>query len=344
MTNTCCFSGGIQGKNDLWAVPDRARLPFSQARPVQLTNNPVNFDIPVASPDGTKIFALSTWQRGELVHYDQKAGAWRPFLNGISAGAVDTSRDGKWVAYVRHPEATLWRSRVDGSDARLLTFPPYIVDGPHWSPDGKQIAYRAGLPQRPKHIFIVPAGGGPSRELFPGDSGRPEEGIPTWSADGKSIVFGRLHYSPGTIAIYILELATGKISVVPGSGGLWTPRWSPDGRFLAALIPTSDSSVSTGLMLFDFSTRQWKTLLYDAINDPAWSRDGKFIYFNTNDPERVVKRVRVSDGHIDKIVDLKDFTPEWGSFGVYFGLAPDDSPMMLRKVHETEIYAMDVKW
>jgi len=97
-------------------------------------------------------------------------------------------------------------------------------------------------------------------------------------------------------------------------------------------------------VLFDFSTCKWKTLLHDAINDPAWSRDGKFIYFNTNDPERAVKRVRISDGRIEKIVDLQDFIPEWGSFGVYFGLAPDDSPMMLRKVHETEIYAMDVKW
>jgi len=94
-------------------------------------------------------------------------------------------------------------------------------------------------------------------------------------------------------------------------------------------------------MLFDFPTQKWKTLLHDAINDPAWSRDGKFIYFNTNDPKAAVKRVRISDGRIEKIVDLKSFSPEWGPFGLYFGLAPDNSPMMLRKVHETEIYSLD---
>ena len=338
------FSAAVNGRQNLWAVADRARLPFSNPELIHLTNTPADFIAPVASADGKKIFALSTWQRGELVRYDLKAGAWLPFLNGISAGAVDTSRDGKWITYIRHPEGTLWRSRVDGSEARQLTFPPYAADGPHWSPDGKQIAYRSGLQQKAKHIFLISADGGAPRELLPGDANRPEEGIPTWSYDGKSIVFGGLHYSPDRIAIHIVDLATRKVTRVPGSEGLWTPRWSPDGRSLLALTAASDSSVSTSLMLFKFSTRKWKMLLRDAINDPAWSRDGNFIYFNTNDPEPAVKRVRMSDRRIEKIVDLKSFSTEWGPFGVYFGLAPDDSPMMLRRVHETEIYSLEVKW
>ena len=33
----------------------------------------------------------------------------------------------------------------------------------------------------------------------------------------------------------ILDLASQKVTVVPGSVGMYSPRWSPDGRYLAAL-------------------------------------------------------------------------------------------------------------
>jgi hypothetical protein len=45
------------------------------------------------------------------------------------------------------------------------------------------------------------------------------------------------------------------------------------------------------------------------------------------------------------VVGIIDF-PRAASptFGTWFGLAPDDSPLMLREIHETEIFALDVKW
>ena len=47
-----------------------------------------------------------------------------------------------------------------------------------------------------------------------------------------------------------LDLKTHELTTLPGSEGLFSPRWSLDGRYLAAL--TSDSRK---LMLFDFETR-----------------------------------------------------------------------------------------
>ena len=58
----------------------------------------------------------------------------------MSAGEV-VSRDGKWTPSVSYPDATLWRSRVDGSERLRLTFSPVSAFLPHWSPDGTQIAY-----------------------------------------------------------------------------------------------------------------------------------------------------------------------------------------------------------
>src|SRR5947209_509922 len=339
------FSNTTNNKGDLWAIPDGMRVPFADRKPVQLTNTPVDFFAPVASHHDKMIFAQGSMLRGELVRYDKHARAWLPFLDGISAGSLDFSRNGKWVAYVRHPEGTLWRSRVDGTEPQQLTFPPYTVDSPHWSPDGQRIAYRASIPGQTRKIYLISAEGGVPEKLLSDPNDGKDEGVPTWSADGRTIVFGSLHYSPDKISIHKVDVSTRQYSQIPGSQGLWTPRWSPDGRFLLALTADSTSPISKSLMLFDFSTCKWKTLLHDAINDPAWSHDGRFIYFNTGAPDPAVKRVRRDGSGIQTVVDLKNFTPEYGSsFGLYFGVAPDGSPLMLRKVLETEIYKMDVRW
>lgn len=342
------FSSSVNGKSDLWSIPDRANwLPFSHPNPVRLTDNPVEFYAPTSSPDGTKIFGLGRVKRGELARYDWKAGAWLPFVGGMSAGALDFSRDGQWIVYVKYPEGTLWRSRVDGSDPLQLTFGPNTADGPHWSPDGRQIAFRSSLPGQPRRIFLISADGGVPTELLPGNENRKEEGIPTWSADGRLIAFGELRYDAKNIAIHVVELATGRVTTVPGSERLWTPRWSPSGRYLLALKSGGAFSNSPALLVFDFHTQKWRTLAERQINEPVWSHDEKYIYFDVvqSRADDAIWRARVADGKIERVVGIIDF-PRAASptFGTWFGLAPDDSPLMLREIHETEIFALDMKW
>jgi len=68
------------------------------------------------------------------VRYDVKLHAFVPYLGGISAEFLDFFKDGQWVAYVAYPQGTLWRSRIDGSEALQLTFPPVSVVYPRWCP------------------------------------------------------------------------------------------------------------------------------------------------------------------------------------------------------------------
>jgi len=60
--------------------------------------------------------------------------------------------------------------------------------------------------------------------------------------------------------------------VLPGSDGLFAPRLSPGGRYVAA------SSLSQSrLLLFDFMTRKWMELArFKRMHNPAWSRDERF--------------------------------------------------------------------
>jgi len=74
--------------------------------------------------------------RGEMQRLDPASGRPAPYLGGLSAADLAVSADGRWLAWVAFPEATLWRSRADGSDRLQLTVPPLSVNLPRFSPDG----------------------------------------------------------------------------------------------------------------------------------------------------------------------------------------------------------------
>lgn len=138
---------GLAG--DIWAVREGGELFHLGSRaPLRLTNGPMESWRTVFSPDGKRIFFEGRLDRGELVRYDPGTGQWFPYLAGLAATQVDFSRDGKWIAYLSYPDASIWRSAADGSQKLQLTAPPLKGENPRWSPDGTQIACLGGLPQR----------------------------------------------------------------------------------------------------------------------------------------------------------------------------------------------------
>ncbi len=174
-----------EGVFNVWAISESGWLRGREPQPVQLTFGPVSFQCAVASKDGKQIYALGRTPRGELSIYDAQAGMFRKYLNGISAGSTDFSSDGQWVAYVTHPQGNLWRSRLDGSDRRQLTFSPMgPVLVPRWSPDGRFLAFMEWGEQR--KIYLVSADGGAPMLLLSGDF---QPADPNWSPDGKFLAY-----------------------------------------------------------------------------------------------------------------------------------------------------------
>jgi Tol biopolymer transport system component len=166
-----------------------------------------------------------------------------------------------------------------------------------------------------------------------------------WSPDGNSLVFGASDVR-NSEPIQTIDLRSKSVSALPGSSGLFSPRWSPDGRFIAAM--TKETVFK--LMLFDFSSRKWTEVFGSQMSYPSWSHDGGYIYFqNWHDPikhigERIV-RLRLSDRRVENIVDVKDVgRPTTGTKIDWFGLAPDDSPLFARDISTSEIFALDVEW
>ncbi|HWJ46721.1 MAG TPA: hypothetical protein VNS62_03675, partial [Candidatus Udaeobacter sp.] len=90
---------------NIWIVPDRTEWWRKVSRtPVQLTTGPLQYGNPIVSKDGRKLFVVGVQPRAELVRYDAKSGSLVPFLDGVSAGDVEFSKDGDWVSYVSYPE------------------------------------------------------------------------------------------------------------------------------------------------------------------------------------------------------------------------------------------------
>jgi Tol biopolymer transport system component/DNA-binding winged helix-turn-helix (wHTH) protein len=332
------FQSDRDGRTDLWAVPESG-FPWKNAgsHPIQLTAGPLEFEAPVPSNNGKQIFAIGNLGRTEIARYDLRNRHFLPYLPGTSAEGLTFSEDGEWVAYTSFPDGTLWRSRVDGSERVQLTFSPMRVLLPHWSPDGRQLVFFARNPGQPWSIFLLSSKGGTPKQVV---SEREDRVDPNWSPDGNSLVFGSSNVPNNPI--WIDDLRTGRVSTLPGSVGLFSPRWSPDGRYICAL----HSGRPFKLMLFDFTTQQWTQLIDDSDGYPTWSHDGQYIYFLGGDAHwsETINRIRLLDRRAEKIVDLKDQSRS-GSIGVeWFGLAPDDSPLVATDISTNEIYALDVQW
>ena len=156
---------------DLWALPEARGFRWRKRddQPIQLTAGPLDFQNPLPSKDGKEIFAIGSSHRAEVIRYDSRSGQFVPFLSGISAEGLAFSRDGQWVAYTSFPDGTLWRSKVDGSERRQLTFLPMRVLLPRWSPDGKQIAFNAILPGATWSVYLVSSEGGTSQRMLPSE-------------------------------------------------------------------------------------------------------------------------------------------------------------------------------
>jgi Tol biopolymer transport system component len=332
------FQSARNGANNVWAIPEK-RGPFRKTTglPVVLTAGPMNFLAPVPSKDGKKLFVIGEQARGELVRYDSKIRQFVPYLAGISAESVTFSRDGLWVAYVAYPEGTLWRSTLDGSGRLQLTFAPMRAFQPKWSPDGKRIAFMATPPGKRWQVYVVSVDGGNPQQMTTDER---NHGDPDWSPDGNSLMFGGLPFreNDNASAIYILDLKTHKVSTVPGSEGFFSPRWSPDGQYVAA--QTNDVQK---LVCFDFKSKKWNDWAkMSNFGYQNWSRDGKSFYFDgTVEGEPALYRLRVTYHKLDRLASLKDLGRLAGTFGSWTGLAPDDSPLALRDIGTQEIYALD---
>jgi serine/threonine protein kinase/Tol biopolymer transport system component len=328
------FSSRKAGEEGIWAVREKTGwFQGGSGRPVLLSTGPLNYVCAIPSRAGKQIFVTGEQVQAELTRYDAASGQLVPFLGGLPAEQMSSSRDGQWVAYVTYPDGELWRSKVDGSQKLKLASGARALLA-DWSPDGKRISFVARQPT--VALQVISVDGGTPESLPTGDS-------PTlahsWSPDGNTMVLGEWIGTKSPV-LRLLDLKTRQISIVPGSEGLIYPIWSPDGRYIAA---EAEVGPRQGGWLFEVTAHQWRKLpAAFNCNYWAWAHDSKYIYCDSpSENEMAVVRLRVADDKIEKIASLKGIRRGVGTFGEWFGLGPRDAPLLLRNTGNQQIYAID---
>jgi dipeptidyl aminopeptidase/acylaminoacyl peptidase len=253
---------------------------------------------PRISPDGKSIAYVATVIDKRTHSY--RSAVWvTPTAGGIArrltaepADATDPSwsPDGNYLAFLSEREGVatraekseqralgkdksqIWLLPTGGGEARQLTFLPHGASAPHWSPEGRSLAFTAlvgpldeegedGKPlpkarvidrlwyrldgvgfihDRRSHLFFIPVEGGTPVQLTAGDW---DDGDPAWSPDGTRLAFvssrAEDRWRMPAPDLYVLTIEEGHAGelrqLTDGTLSCGSPSWSPDGETIAFL-------------------------------------------------------------------------------------------------------------
>jgi len=341
----CCGVWMPDGRNfvftagsEIWVLRRSQGLWFPKKNlPLQLTSGPNAFGNPLPSRDGKRLFVFGVDQRISVQRFDPQKETFAPY--GLSVSAIDLafSPDGEWVAYIRQPGLTLWRSRLDGSDALQLTSGPISALHPRWSHDGRHILFIGQLPQKSFTAYIVPAEGGGPLPVLENDSRY--RNFADWSPDGESVVLGDAEDPAISEGIVNVNVRTHEISRIRDSQYKEYVRWSPDGRFLAAISPDAKT-----LLLYETESQRWtKAATVHFISRYEWAADSRHIYVqDILDPAQSVFRLDVNTGRLEKAVEFSKPLQSGATRASFEGIAPDGSYLVSVHLGWANVYALDV--
>jgi hypothetical protein len=134
----------------------------------------------------------------------------------------------------------------------------------------------------------------------------------------------------------MLDLRAKRVTVLPSSQGRFSPRWSPDGRYVAAMKLDQKE-----LDMFDMRTKKWTELAHlDSLHNPVWSRDGTFLYFQAD--HEVIYRIRTSNRRLERVAGLENVKTSNVGPCFFVGLLTDDSPLFSCRRSDSDLYALEL--
>ncbi len=270
--------------------------------------------LPHAGFDGNASFSRDgVW----IVFTSERAGSFDIFRARLDGSGVERlvddptfddqaalSPDGKVLAFVssRSGQADIWILELATKKLRNLTNHPAGDFRPAWSPDGEWIAFSTDRDSRKPigisgfslwhstEIYVVRADGSKLRRVTHADA---FAGSPSWSTDGKRLVFYEAEIMEvgnivsvlpkrGTTQIATSDLVTQEHrALTTGSGEKWSPRWIGAERIAyvsggpeCGLEFVGENGIIPG------AVDNFRAGARGEMRGPHWSADGRRMVFH----------------------------------------------------------------
>ena len=256
----------------------------------RLTNNP-NFDwYPSWSPDGKRIaFVSDRDEHGpldfEIYVMDADGGNQQNLTNDPNNDLSPSwSPDGKWIAFQSDRDGNRdgnWKNYeiyvmdADGNNQQRITDTDFYDTHPSWSPDGERIVF---ISRRDGHfigefgltseIYVMDADGKNTRRLT---NNRKSDSSPSWSPDGKWIVFSADRKGDDVnYEIYVMDAnGNNQQRLTNNRVHDTSPSWSSDGK---RIVFSSYRDGNAEIYVMDNDGENQQKLTNNPGNDfgPAW--------------------------------------------------------------------------
>ncbi len=335
--------------SDIWVIPAAGGQAW------RLTSNPKADFNPRWSPDGKKIAFISTRGGAPQVWMIDPKGGEAYQLTSISSGAsgVIWSPTGEHLAFVSSiypdcPDDECNKERdkkKESSPVKAQVFDGLLFR--HWNSwtEGKR-----------SHLFVLSSEGGKAVDITPGDYDTPPIALGSsqdysFSPDGKNICFVRnidaeFKLSLGTNNDLFLTTPEGgkMIQLTKNKANDNSPRYSPDGRFIAyrAMSRPGFEADKYSLIVYDQKNQETINLTENldlSVNEMLWSADGSSLYITYEEKGRIsLAQVSLNNKKMEKTLE-----------GHYLSspcLSPDGRKMFFLKQavnYPAEIYSYDLK-
>ena len=239
----------------------------------------------------------------EIYVMDADGGNQRRLTNNPAwDGSPSWSPDGKRVVFESRrdghamngiPTAEIYVMDADGGNQQNLTNNPSHDGSPCWSPDGKRIAFDSDRDGRFNwEIYVMDADGRNLQRLTnnPDDDGHPDDRYPSWSLDGKRIVFsarrdGHVEVKfDVTYEIYVMDVDGGNQQRLTNNrNNELSPVWSPDSERIAFAADRKGNFEQFDIYVMDVDGGNQQRLTNNRFinGSPCWSPDGERIAFSS---------------------------------------------------------------
>ncbi|HEY9433048.1 MAG TPA: winged helix-turn-helix domain-containing protein [Blastocatellia bacterium] len=245
---------------------------------------------PAFAPDGKTLAFVRSSSRATtdlyLLSLDSGATRRLTFDNTSILGLAWTS-DGREIVFASRRGGSiysLWRIPAAGGTPERLPIIGQSVVSPAISRQGAHLAYTQTLDDQNIWRLELDAAGraGAATSLI---SSTLDDNGPDYSPDGRKIVFASNR--PGGFGIWVCDRdGANPVQLIDRGPYLTgTPRWSPDGRWIAFDSRSNDAGHEGNADVYVISAEGGhpRRLTSDPAEDitPSWSRDGKWIYFGS---------------------------------------------------------------